>query len=343
MTALENHPFLLACRRQPSPCTPIWLMRQAGRYLPEYRRIRDRVSFLELCTRPDLAAEVTVDAARRLGVDAAIVFADILLPLVPMGFSLDYESGSGPRITPQLRNLDDIVKLRSDRAQELGFVGETIRLVRESLPELPVIGFAGAPFTLASYAVEGGVSTNFLQTKRLMRTEPEGWRQLMESLVRITSEYLQLQIAAGANAVQLFDSWAGALSPEDYERFALPYVRDTVAALRGTVPVIYFSTMTAGLLESLRSVGADVISVDWRVRLDHAWSRLGADLAIQGNLDPATLLAGVDDVREAARAILRSVAGRPGHIFNLGHGVLPQTPVDNVLALIETVREFRAT
>jgi uroporphyrinogen decarboxylase len=343
MTALQDHPFLLACRRQRAPRTPVWLMRQAGRYLPEYRRVRDRVSFLELCTRPELAAEVTVDAVRRLGVDAAIVFADILLPLIPMGFALDYESGSGPRITPQLRDAAQTERLRSDRAHELAFVGETIRLVCAAEPQTPVIGFAGAPFTLASYAIEGGVSTSFLETKRFMHREPQAWRRFMEAIVAVTSEYLRLQIAGGAHALQLFDSWAGALSPDDYERYAFPYARDVIAAIGGAVPVIYFSTMSGGLLESIRTIGADVVSVDWRVRLDRAWSQLGSNVGIQGNLDPATLLGSMDDVRKAVGSILQSVAGRPGHVFNLGHGVLPQTPVDNVLALVDAVRQFRAT
>lgn len=340
MGALDNHPLLLACRRQAVPRTPVWLMRQAGRYLPEYRRIRDRVSFLELCMRSELAAEVTVDAVRRLGVDAAIVFADILLPLVPMGFALDYESGAGPRIAPHLRDASDLDRLRSDGAPELAYVGETIRMVRAALPQTPVIGFAGAPFTLASYAIEGGVSTTYLQTKRFIHHAPQEWQRFMEIVVRVTTEYLRLQIAAGADVVQLFDSWAGILSPVDYERFALPYTRDVIAAVNGAAPVIYFSTMTGGMLESIRSTTADVISVDWRARLDAAWERLGTGVAIQGNLDPALLLAGVADVREAARAILRLAGGRPGHIFNLGHGVLPQTPVDNVLALVDAVHEF---
>jgi uroporphyrinogen decarboxylase len=344
MASLSNgsrSPFLLACRREPVRFTPIWLMRQAGRYLPEYRRIRERLGFLELCRRSDLAAQVTVDAARRLGVDAAIIFADILLPLIPMGIPFHFESGDGPRIDAPVRTAVDLDRLEPHDVDELRFVAETIRLVRAELSEhLAVIGFAGAPFTLASYIVEGGASRDYVATKRLIYHDPGLWRGLMERVVAMTNAYVHMQIEAGADAIQLFDSWVGTLAPDDYRRFALPYVQQVIASIGGAVPVIYFGTMTAGLLEEIRACGADVIGVDWRIRLDEAWNRLGAGVAIQGNLDPALLFADLDDVRAAARDLLTSVRGRPGHIFNLGHGVLPETPVDSVLALVEAVHAF---
>jgi uroporphyrinogen decarboxylase len=343
MPSISNgsHPFLLACRREPVPYTPVWLMRQAGRYLPEYRRIRERLSFLELCKRSDLAAQVTVDAARRLGVDAAIIFADILLPLIPMGVSFRFELGDGPRIDTPVRSKSDVDRLRRDGVEELQFVAKTIRLVRGDLAgRIPVIGFAGAPFTLASYIVEGGASRDYLATKRFMHAEPEAWQRLMDLVVAVTSAYLRLQIDAGVDAVQIFDSWAGVLAPDDYRRFALPHARAVIESVASTVPVIYFGTMTGGLLEAIGSCGADVIGVDWRVRLDDAWDRLGDGVAIQGNLDPALLFADISEIREAVRSLLASVAGRPGHIFNLGHGVLPETPVDHVLALVDAVHEL---
>lgn len=343
MASLSNgsHPFLLACRREPVPFTPIWLMRQAGRYLPEYRRIRERLPFLELCRRSDLAAQVTVDAAQRLGVDAAIIFADILLPLVVMGIPLRFESGDGPRIDSPIRTAADLDRLRPADIGEIRFVAETIRLVRLALSgRVPVIGFAGAPFTLASYMIEGGSSREYLVTKRLIHHERALWDRLMERIVDVTNAYVRMQIDAGADAIQLFDSWVGALSPDDYRRCALPYVRRVIASVGHAVPVIYFGTMTAGLLEEMRSCGADVIGVDWRIRLDAAWERLGEGVAIQGNLDPALLFADAREIRTAARDLCRSVRGRRGHIFNLGHGILPETPVDNVLALVEAVHEF---
>jgi uroporphyrinogen decarboxylase len=333
--------FLRAIRREPTPYTPVWLMRQAGRYLPEYRRLRERLSFLELCTRPDVAAQVTVDAARRLNVDAAIVFADILLPLMAMGIPLHY-GDDGPVIAPPLRTAEDVQRLSTGHVEEIAFVAETVRLVRGELETLPLIGFAGAPFTLASYLIEGGTSRQYLATKRFMYAQPRAWEMLMHVLVDVTTAYIHIQIDAGAQAIQLFDSWVGCLAPDDFRRFALPAMRRITESLPEGFPVIYFGTMTAGLIELMKETGAAAIGVDWRIALADAWQRAGYDTAIQGNLDPATLYAPAGEIRTAVSRLLKSVCGRPGHIFNLGHGVLPDTPVENVLALVEAVHEISA-
>lgn len=318
-------------------------MRQAGRYLPEYRRVRERFTFLDLCRTPEAAAEVTVASARRIGVDAAIVFADILLPLLPMGVGLHFEAGEGPRIERPVRDAAAVAALQEvDVRDALAFVGESVRLCRAELGDaLPVIGFAGAPFTVGSYAIEGGSSRTFVTTKTFMYAQPAAWHDLMTRLVTVTIEYLRMQVDNGAAAVQLFDSWVGCLSPADYERYALPYVRRIVDAIRPSAPIVYFGTMTSGLLPQLRATGADVIGLDWRVDIKDAWDALDSDVAVQGNLDPVRLLGDVRGVRDAAREILARVGARPGHIFNLGHGVLPTTPVDNVLALVEAVHEYR--
>jgi uroporphyrinogen decarboxylase len=339
---LADHPFLRACRREPAAYTPIWLMRQAGRYLPEYRRVRDRFSFLELCQDSACAAQVTVDTVRRLGVDAAIVFADILLPLVPMGVGLTYEKGDGPRIARTVRTQTDLEELHPVSVHEsLGFVADTVRFVRQALEqEVPVIGFAGAPFTVASYAVEGGGSRNYVATKSLMYNDPRTWHRFMDVIADITTQYLNMQIDAGAHAVQLFDSWVGALSPHDYRTYVQPHSRRVIAGLRQGTPVIHFGTMTASLLPDLRDAGGHVIGLDWRVELDDAWARLGGNVGVQGNLDPVLLFSDRKTIREAAAEILRRADNRPGHIFNLGHGILPETPVDNVLALVEAVHEL---
>ena len=339
---LLDHPFLRACRRESVDYTPVWLMRQAGRYLPEYRRVRDRFSFLELCRDSDAAAQVTVDTVRRLGVDAAIIFADILLPLVPMGVGLKYEKGDGPRIERPVRTMYDVERLHPVSVEDsLGFVAQTVRIVRRELDQTtPVIGFAGAPFTVASYAIEGGGSRNYVATKSLMYRDPQTWHRFMEMIASMTAEYLNMQIAAGAHVVQLFDSWVGALSPSDYRRFVLPYSRQVIRAITPGTPVIHFGTMTGSLLTAMRDAGGDVIGLDWRVDLDEAWSQLGDGVGVQGNLDPVLLFTSADDVRAAVRDILRRAGGRPGHIFNLGHGILPETPVDNVLALVDAVHEF---
>lgn len=317
-------------------------MRQAGRYLPEYRRVRDRFSFLDLCQNSDAATKVTVDTVRRLGVDAAIIFADILLPLVPMGAGLHYEKGDGPRIDRVVRSMADVERLHPVSVEEsLGFVAQTVRLVRAELEgEVPVIGFAGAPFTVASYAIEGGGSRNYVHTKSLMYNDPAVWKRFMESVAAITAQYLNMQIDAGAHAVQLFDSWVGCLSPAEYRAFVLPYSKQVIDALKPGVPVIHFGTMTGSLLPEMRDAGGDVIGLDWRVELDEAWERLGAGVAVQGNLDPVLLFTSPSEVRRGVRDVLQRAGGRPGHVFNLGHGILPETPVDNVLALIDAVHEL---
>jgi len=339
---LEDHPFLRACRREPVPYTPVWLMRQAGRYLPEYRRVRERYSFLDLCRDSDAAAQVTVDTVRRLGVDAAIIFADILLPLIPMGLPLRYEKGDGPQIGRPLRTMRDVEALHSVSVDEsLGFVAQTVRLVRRELDgKTPVIGFAGAPFTVASYAIEGGGSRNYIATKSMMHRDPATWHRLMDAVCSTTAAYLNMQVRAGAHALQLFDSWVGALSPADYREFVLPYSKRVIDAIDPRVPVIHFGTMTGSLLPLMRDAGGDVIGLDWRVDLDEAWNRLGERVAVQGNLDPVLLFAGEANVRAGVRDVLTRAAGRAGHIFNLGHGILPETPVENVLALIDEVHEF---
>jgi uroporphyrinogen decarboxylase len=338
---LWDHPFLKACRRETAPYTPIWLMRQAGRYMPEYRKVRDQHDFLELCGRPELAAEVTVTAVERLGVDAAIIFADILLPLIPMQVGLHYEKGDGPVIDRPVRSASALAQIPEVDVAALSFVGESINLVDRAIgSKTPIIGFAGAPFTLASYLIEGGSSRQYQVTKTLMYTEPETWHRLMELLVRITADYLNMQVDAGASAVQLFDSWVGSLGPDDYRRFVLPHAAALIAKIKSDVPVIHFGTVTGNLLELMRAAGGDVIGLDWRVDLAEAWGRLGHDVAVQGNLDPIALFAEIPEIRARARAILDQAAGRPGHIFNLGHGILPETPVDHVIALVDAVHEM---
>ncbi len=338
---LRESPFMKACRMEPTAYTPIWIMRQAGRYLPEYREIRAKIPFLELCHRPDLAAEVTVTAAERLGVDAAIIFADILLVVEPMGVGLEFTKGDGPVIHHPVRTAADVKGLRPFDAQEsLSFVFEAVRLARAALPPaIPLIGFAGAPFTLASYVIEGGGSRQYQHTKTLMYRDPPAWHALMERLSTAVSSYLNGQIAAGAQAVQLFDSWVGCLSPDDYREFVLPHTRQTIASLTPGVPVIHFGTDTTSLLPLMREAGGDVIGLDWRVDLGEAWAHLGPQVGVQGNLDPVALFADPVEIRRQAGRILERAARRPGHIFNLGHGVLPQTPVDHLRALIDFVHE----
>ena len=338
----DDHPMMRACRMKGTPYTPIWLMRQAGRYMPEYRQVRERFSFLEMCQRPDVAAEVTVNAVQRLKVDAAIIFADILLPLLPMGVGLHYEKGDGPIIDRPVRTIGDLERIGPiDAAGALGFVADAIKLARKGLDgKVPLIGFAGAPFTLASYLIEGGGSRQYLTTKRLMYNHPEVWAGLMKLLARVTSDYLAMQIEAGADIIQLFDSWVGSLGPDDYQKFVLPYTAEIIGGLPAAVPVIHFGTITGNLLELMRAAGGDVIGLDWRVNLAEAWARLGHGVAVQGNLDPIALFAGVDEIRLRAKAILDQAAGRPGHIFNLGHGILPETPVDHVIALVDMVHEM---
>ena len=339
---METPVFLRACRGEPTPHTPVWLMRQAGRYMAEYRALRERVPFLELCKTPDLAAQVTLEAVERLGVDAAILFSDILLIVEPLGVGLEFSAGDGPVIHRPVRSGQDIDALGEVSPQEsVPFVFETVRKIRRSLPShIPLIGFSGAPFTLASYVIEGGASRQYLETKRLMYQDSGAWNALMEHLVRAITAYVNAQIAAGAQAIQLFDSWVGCLAPQDYRSFLLPHMRTLIQGLTPGVPLVHFGTGTAGLLELLAEAGGDVIGVDWRVDLDVAWQRIGADRAVQGNLDPLALFAPLDTLRQQVQRILAQAGGRAGHIFNLGHGILPQTPVDNVIALVDMVHEL---
>jgi uroporphyrinogen decarboxylase len=346
---LADSPFLKACRREPTAVTPIWLMRQAGRYMPEYRALRSRVPFLELCKRPELATEVTVDAAERLGVDAAILFADILLILEPLGFQLEFAKGEGPIIHNPVRSPADVDRIRPLTDPEpLDYVIQAVRSIRAALrPDLPLIGFAGAPFTLACYAIEGGSSRHYEQAKAFMYADPGAWDALMERLVDATAIYLNAQAAAGAQALQVFDSWVGTLGPSDYRRFVQPHMARLFGRLDPGVPTIHFGTDTGSLLELQRDAGGSVIGLDWRVELDGAWRRLGDGVAVQGNLDPTILLSSPAEITGQARRILDEAAGRPGHIFNLGHGILPTTPVDHVRALVDfvhdaTVRDLHA-
>ena len=338
---LLDSPFLRACRREPVPVTPIWLMRQAGRYMREYRQVRARRSFLDICRDPDLVTQVTVYAVERLRVDAAIIFADLLLPVLGTGLTLAYNKGEGPSIDPPLRTPEDVDRLREpDLEETVGFVFEAIRRTRRALPpHIPLLGFAGAPFTMASYMIEGGGSTHYVKTKSFFTKDPGAWHALLEKISRITIGYLEAQIAAGAQAVQLFDTWVGCLGPDDYREFALPHTRRIVQAISPRGPLIHFGTQTGSLLPSIREAGGDIIGLDWRVDLKESWDRLG-DVAVQGNLDPTLLFAPRQEVQRRATDLLRRVGGRPGHIFNLGHGILPHTPLDNVLALVDAVHEW---
>ncbi|HEX2930534.1 MAG TPA: uroporphyrinogen decarboxylase [Candidatus Binatia bacterium] len=339
-----NHPFLAACRREKTSYTPVWLMRQAGRYMEDYRKLRAQYGFLELCKRPDLAAEITLAPVEKLNVDAAILFADILLILEPLGVGLEYSKGDGPVIHRPVRGSKDVDSLKDfDPEKDLAFVYEAVTKISKALNnKVPLIGFAGAPFTLASYLIEGGASRNYLHTKKLYYGAPEAWKRLMEKLAKIVGEYLNCQIAAGAHAVQLFDSWAGCLTPVDYEQFVLPYTKKVIDAVAPGIPVIHFSTGTAGLLKHIRAAGGDVIGLDWRINLDDGWATVGYDVAVQGNLDPVALLASPKEIKNRVADILRRAGGRQGHIFNLGHGVLPETPVDHVIAMVEAVHELSA-
>jgi uroporphyrinogen decarboxylase len=338
---LADSLFLKACRKERTERTPLWIMRQAGRYLPEYQAIRSTVSFLTLCKRPDLAAEVTVSAQEVLGVDAAILFADILLISEPLGFQLEFADHGGPVIADPFRGSEDLKRLKDvNGPKDLSYVMEAVRLIRKRLkPDIPLIGFAGAPFTLASYLIEGGGSKDYIHTRAVMRGDFAVWDELMRRLVTGTVSYLNGQIDAGAQAIQLFDSWVGILTPEEFKRFALPYIQEVIRGLK-PVPVIYFGTETHPFFPQLKSTGANVIGVDWRTDLMNAWQQLG-DVAVQGNLDPQVLLTDPGTVRKKTLELLQKVNGRPGHILNLGHGILPNTPMENVRALIETVKGWK--
>jgi len=334
--------FMKACRREPVDATPIWLMRQAGRFMKEYRELRARVPFLELCKDPDLVAEVTVSAARKLGVDAAIIFADLLLIIEPLGLQLEYDKGEGPVVRPALRESSDIDRLRTVEPEDsLGYLYEAIRRTRAALPrDLPLIGFAGAPFTVASYMIEGGASKNFLHTKTLMYRDEGAWRALMERLGREIAKYVNAQITAGVQAVQIFDTWVGCLGPEDYRRFVLPYTRLLLQGITPGTPLIHFGTGTGMFLEEMRDAGGDIIGLDFHVELGKAWDLLGDRVGVQGNLDPVALYADLPFIRRRVKQILAQAAGRPGHIFNLGHGIMPDTPEENVISLVKMVHEM---
>ena len=344
MPAADAPLIVRAARREPTPVTPVWLMRQAGRYLPEYRALRERYGFLELCKTPAAAAEVTLQPVRRFAVDAAILFADILLLLEPLDVGLEFARGEGPVIHRPVRSEADVGRLKPiDVESSVGAVFETVRLVRRELsPAVALIGFAGAPFTVASYVVEGGAARDYLHTKRLMYETPGAWHRLLEVLADATATYLNGQIDAGAQMVQLFDSWVGVLAPDDYRTYVLPHTRSVIQALRPGTPVIHFGTGTATLLPLMREAGGDVIGLDWRVDLDRGWAAVGHDVGVQGNLDPAVLLARPAMLRERVQAILARAGGRPGHVFNLGHGVHQSTPVDHVRALVDMVHELSA-
>jgi uroporphyrinogen decarboxylase len=340
MSAPESR-FVKACKAQPVDRTPVWFMRQAGRYMPEYRAVRKQYSLIEICKKPEVAADVTITAAEALGVDAAIIFADLLLPLEVMGLPFHFSAGEGPVIEKPVRLQEDIARLRTDRAADLGYVSEAVRRVCKHFgTRLPVIGFCGAPFTLASYMIEGGGSRNYVHAKKMMYSSPGVWDELMRKLVAVVSEYAAQQVHAGADVIQIFDSWVGCLSVEDYRRYVLPHTTELVKALQKTaVPIIYFGTDSATLLPSMRETSAEVIGLDWRIPLDEGWRSLGFEGAVQGNLDPVLLFADWKELKSRAEDILRRAAGRPGHIFNLGHGILPETPVENVKALAEFVQE----
>ncbi len=336
-----NDRFLRACRREPVDRTPVWFMRQAGRYMAEYRALRKDRTLLELCKTPELACQVTLQPLR-LGVDAAILFADILLPLEPMGAPFEFAKGEGPVIHKPVRSQSDIDALKVIEPEEgLGYVMEAIKTTRKELDgRVPLIGFAGAPFTLASYLIEGGKSTHFDKAKRLMYENPKAWHALMEKLSEVVRRYLRAQITAGAQAVQLFDSWVGQLSPTDYREFVKPHSAHILSdVMTAGVPVLHFGVGTYSLLEDMRDAGGHVIGLDWRTPLDEGWKRIGYDRAVQGNLDPILLFGPKENAFKQAKRILDEAGGRPGHIFNLGHGILPETPVENVQAVIEYVHE----
>lgn len=339
-----NDRFLKACRREPVDCTPVWFMRQAGRYMVEYRRLREKYSILELCKTPELAAQVTMQPIDRFALDAAIIFADILLPLEPMGLSLEFAEGEGPIIHNPVRDRAAVDRLKMLDDSDLQYVMDAISLTRKMLAgRVPLIGFAGAPFTLASYAIEGGSSRNYIHTKQMMYAEPETWHRLMDKFARVITGYLRRQIKAGAQAVQLFDSWVGCLSAGDYAEYVMPHVQLIFEGLKHEgVPLIHFGTGTTAILKAMRQAGGDVIGIDWRIPIDEAWAMVGYDRAVQGNLDPVTLFGPMHEIERRVTDILRRAGGRPGHIFNLGHGILPNTPVEHVSATIDLVHKLSA-
>ncbi|HTA69978.1 MAG TPA: uroporphyrinogen decarboxylase [Bryobacteraceae bacterium] len=338
-----NSRFLDACRRRPTDVRPVWFMRQAGRYMKQYREIRAKASILEICKRPDLAAQVTLQPVEVLDVDAAIIFADLLLPVEPMGLKLKFVAGEGPNIGNPVRTSDDVDSLSISNTDELGYVGEAIQLVVRQLGgRVPVIGFVGAPFTLASYMIEGGPSKSFIRTKAMMYRDETLWRRLMGKLVDVLGPFAIAQVTAGARAIQVFDSWVGALGPDDYVRYVAPYSRALIERIRtASVPVIHFGTGAAGFFRELHAAGGDVMGVDWRVNIDQAWMDISYRSAVQGNLDPAVLFAPLPELKMRVLELLKRTGSRPGHIFNLGHGILPETPVESVRAVVDIVHEFK--
>lgn len=340
--ALKNSRLMKAARCEPTDTTPVWIMRQAGRYLPDYMAVRSKVTFMELCKRPELAAEVTLTAQRVLGVDAAILFADLLPMLEPMGIDLEYAKGEGPVIHNPIRTGADVDRFRElETLDSLQFVFDAVKLIRRDLPpDIPLLGFAGAPFTLASYVIEGGSSKSYLDTKRMMYRDEGAWRTLMQRLSLSLIKYINAQIDAGCQAIQIFDSWAGCLSPADYRQYVLPFTKQVIDGIHREVPVINFLTGNPALLPLLRQTGGNVFGLDWRVDLADGWRTVGYDVGVQGNLDPVCLLADLPTLRQRAKAILDAAEGRPGHIFNLGHGVFPEVPPDSVKALVEMVHEM---
>jgi uroporphyrinogen decarboxylase len=342
-SVLVGSRFIRACLRRPVDRTPVWFLRQAGRYMQEYRDIRKHHTLVEICKQPDIAAEVTITAAEKLGVDAAIIFADLLLPLEPMGLDFEFQAGEGPVVHHPVRTAEDVRALRTDRADELGYVARAIQKVATHFRDrLGIIGFCGAPYTLASYMIEGGGSRNYIETKRLMYRDTTAWSHLLDKLVKVLTDYCRLQVLAGADVIQIFDSWVGSLALADYREYAFDASKRLVKSVQQMgVPVIYFGVETAGLLSLMASTGADVIGLDWRQPLDEGWRAVGPGHAVQGNLDPITLFAPVEVIELRVKEILRAAAGRPGHIFNLGHGIVPGTPVEHVQAVVRMVREFR--
>jgi uroporphyrinogen decarboxylase len=340
---LSGSRFVRACLRKPVDRTPVWFLRQAGRYMQEYRDVRKHHTLVEICKQPDLAAEVTITAAEKLGVDAAIIFADLLLPLEPMGLPFEFQAGEGPVVHHPVRTAADVIALRTDRAGDLAYVARAIEKVAAHFRDrLGIIGFCGAPFTLASYMIEGGGSRNYIHTKQMMYNDALSWHLLLDKLVLVLIEYCRLQVQAGADVIQIFDSWVGSLGPADYRDYAFEASKRLVRAVQELgVPVIYFGVETAGLLSAMASTGADVIGLDWRQPLDEGWRAVGHGHAVQGNLDPITLFALPEVLEQRVNEILHSAAGRPGHIFNLGHGIVPNTPVENVQAVVKMVRNFK--
>jgi len=342
-TILDGSRFVRACLRKPVDRTPVWFLRQAGRYMHEYREVRKHHTLVEICKQPEIAAEVTITAAEKLGVDAAIIFADLLLPLEPMGLDFEFMAGEGPVVHHPVRTADDVKALRTDRTDQLEYVALALEKVAAHFKDrLGIIGFCGAPYTLASYMIEGGGSRNYIETKKLMYRDTGSWRALLDKIVMVLTEYCRQQVQAGADVIQIFDSWVGSLGLTDYRDYAFEASKRLVRAVQAMgVPVIYFGVETAGLLGDMAATGADVIGLDWHQPLDEGWRAVGSAHAVQGNLDPITLFAPAEVLELRVKEVLRAAGGRPGHIFNLGHGIVPGTPVENVQAVVKMVREYK--